>query len=1238
MTSPYWGNLEPPAIVRQRSQKQSQNTAESRDVSQNGNRPQTMELPPQQSRPPNRASLQSQASTQSPFVSPTASSFRGDGLAPRPPTLPYGTTEGYNTDYLEKRRRRANRDPDHYHKEQEAALAPPAVPEPPQQAPHIDLRKSQANGKLPAGAGVPLKSGSGRRPSFTVNTAQAESGRPYQDRISGADGPDQFSSRRLSETTPGSHEPAGTSRNESLVDPEAQRRRKWAPDKSPLQHLESTLISKEEKRARVQQAEKLAREKQAGGGREQGRQNSVRFRNRPIVKGSDGNGRPTTQTMEGQIPTRNDSTGRRDNTPREVSAELQGNTAPYKGHPGTSGGAYESETYAQQRGATRRELPMIPTKTVAVGGAALGASKQTSSNKLKKEPPGDPWYNRRTEAEKKYPSINQRNSSIAQPQQSVRTAGQAAQVPLLPPKEALRQPEIAQHNSRANRVSFGHLERDAANPTVDPPTQWDPSKKVAHWAGQPPANITQNRSSVLSQQQQLYADRLDRSEELGPVQAGASASTRIRTTNGIQYAVAQDVAEGNYGQDRAALGADGHHHFQNILHGHSRKSQYQPGDGIYAPSERLNEWRKGGVARLSGDLLDLSTRIAKPTEADTDKAWWEARNKGRRRSSTTTTERDASAYDGSHDTRGMVYSEPPRFPSSESQIMPITRSATWHGQREEVVPRARQIIGYQGTSKSEAKVRRRNKSWLITKSPPSLPGTTSHSSYDPFTSSFIPYQVDCASSSHNIFHPFHTSHGINGRLTATVRTIRVRDIIGPTEFKPPLFLKCGPLLRYCGIESRSTPQRPGNSRSIQSREIWRGSIMIATADRQSVYEPAPKLRVFSQPMDLLPPPPAHVKVEELAPEYVDPIAGLPKIGRSGNTLYVRPVEELEEERDISKDEGDEGLFESSKSSPTRVSPQSTRSDGEKLGKFVEVSGVRLHRERGLTFWRFSVEIELTPQQQRIAYRINQGPATGFWIPARGQSMNIMFHSCNGFSLSVNPDQFSGPDPMWRDVLNTHQTQPFHVMIGGGDQIYMDVVMKDTQQFEEWLAIKNPLQKHNAPFTQSMQDELEEFYLNRYAMWFSQGLFGLANSQIPMVNIFDDHDIIDGFGSYPQHFMDSPVFAGLGEVAFKYYMLFQHQSIIDENEDTEPSWLLGEQPGPYIKELSRSVFMSMGGGIRFLGLDCRTERTREEIVSLETLDKVFDRLHTEIRKGETKHLIVLLGVPIAYPRLVWLENM
>ena len=204
-------------------------------------------------------------------------------------------------------------------------------------------------------------------------------------------------------------------------------------------------------------------------------------------------------------------------------------------------------------------------------------------------------------------------------------------------------------------------------------------------------------------------------------------------------------------------------------------------------------------------------------------------------------------------------------------------------------------------------------------------------------------------------------------------------------------------------------------------------------------------------------------------------------------------------------------------------------------------------------------------------------------------------------------------------------------------MYNDCVMRETSIFAEWLAIKNPLHKHNAPFTKEMQDELEDFYLERYAMWFSQGLFSLANSQIPMVNLWDDHDIIDGFGSYPHHFMDSPVFTGLGAIAFKYYMLFQHQSSIDEGPANEPSWLPGTKPGPYIKERSRSLFMSLGGGLSFLGLDCRTERTRDEILSEQTYDAILDRCYAELVKGTTTHLIVLLGVPIAYPRLVWLEN-
>ncbi|KAJ6442690.1 hypothetical protein O9K51_03865 [Purpureocillium lavendulum] len=473
------------------------------------------------------------------------------------------------------------------------------------------------------------------------------------------------------------------------------------------------------------------------------------------------------------------------------------------------------------------------------------------------------------------------------------------------------------------------------------------------------------------------------------------------------------------------------------------------------------------------------------------------------------------------------------------------------------------------------------------------------------------------------------------------------DATGPTRFKPQLYLKCGPLLRYCGIRREKFPTRSGG---VSEREIWRGSIMIVTQDAESSYEIAPMLRLFVQDVGLLPRPPHQVN-GELPPEYVDPIAGHPKLGRRGETLYVRPVEHLEEAKDLSRDETENGLFEKARSPPD-VAPadgsadlpgsfarrrKAVGVDGEKLQKYKDVRGFRLHAERGHTFWRFNIEVELQGRQQRIAYRINRGPCMGFWVPARGEAMNMMFYSCNGFSLSAKPDELSGPDPMWRDVLNTHQTQPFHVMIGGGDQLYNDCIADECQLFDEWLDIRNPHHKHNAPFSPDMQDEMEDFYLERYCMWFSQGLFGLANSQIPMVNMYDDHDIFDGYGSYPDRYMNSPVFRGLGAVAFKYYMLFQHQSLMDETENTEPSWILGDQPGPYIGELSRSVYVSMGGKVALLAVDCRTERTEHDVIGDKTWEKIMNRLYAEVRRGQVEHLLVLLGVPIAYPRLVWLEN-
>ncbi|KAI1938640.1 hypothetical protein LOZ66_003443 [Ophidiomyces ophidiicola] len=467
-------------------------------------------------------------------------------------------------------------------------------------------------------------------------------------------------------------------------------------------------------------------------------------------------------------------------------------------------------------------------------------------------------------------------------------------------------------------------------------------------------------------------------------------------------------------------------------------------------------------------------------------------------------------------------------------------------------------------------------------------------------------------------------------------------------FDPPLHLRCGPLLRFTGIKNDRIDTRVGPI----EREFWKGSIMIATRDSVSSYTVPPTLRIFSQPRDLIPPPPAEIRSEhgeQLAPEYVDPIAGLTKLGRNGKLLYVKPVDHIEEGRDLCFVENEDGLFEDSPipldystSHQVSKSPDERikETDGESCGRYKEVKGFRLYADsaRDVTFWRFNLEIELGKKQEHIAYRINQGSAQGFWVPAKGQAMNIMFYSGNCFSATVDTDKFSGPDPLWRDALNVHQTRPFHVMIGGGSQIYNDAVAFKTTHFQAWLDIKSKYEKFQHAFNLDIKAELEDFYLENYLQWFSQGLFGMANSQIPMVNMWDDHDIVAGFGSYPDDFMNTPVFSGLGNIAFKYYLLFQHQSVPEETHLNEPSWILGPTPGPFIHHQSRSILMHLGKRVALLAVDCRTERTKYDILSDATYDLIWGRCHQEIMKGETKHLLVLISLPVAYPRMAWLENM
>lgn len=341
-------------------------------------------------------------------------------------------------------------------------------------------------------------------------------------------------------------------------------------------------------------------------------------------------------------------------------------------------------------------------------------------------------------------------------------------------------------------------------------------------------------------------------------------------------------------------------------------------------------------------------------------------------------------------------------------------------------------------------------------------------------------------------------------------------------------------------------------------------------------------------------------------------------------------------------------------------------------------GEKLYEDPKRAFWRFIIELPFQQFESRWKYDIQnlvyvdmkkmEKPQI-FAVPSVSQSMRIMFHSCNGFSVGTDVDAWSGP-ALWNDVLRMHEQKPFHVMLGGGDQIYNDGVRVDGP-LKPWTDISNPHKCREYPFNEKMRADCDEYYFNNYVKWYGQRPFSTANGQIPQVNIWDDHDIIDGFGSYTDHFMRCAVFRGIGGVAHKYYLLFQHHlappkstfttdapkttnvgaagttpadpvqlkdTFVMTNDEGDPSYIIGHKPGPYVEERSRNIYCQLGARIAFAGIDARTERTRHQINYPETYKLLFDRLDKEFAANkDLKHLILLLGVPIAYPRLIWLEN-
>ncbi|PLW51523.1 hypothetical protein PCASD_00292 [Puccinia coronata f. sp. avenae] len=263
-----------------------------------------------------------------------------------------------------------------------------------------------------------------------------------------------------------------------------------------------------------------------------------------------------------------------------------------------------------------------------------------------------------------------------------------------------------------------------------------------------------------------------------------------------------------------------------------------------------------------------------------------------------------------------------------------------------------------------------------------------------------------------------------------------------------------------------------------------------------------------------------------------------------------------------------------------------------------------------TFWRFRLLIPMGPRETRIRYSINHGAQIAFYVPAINQNFRLAAHSCNGFSAGVDQSAFNGPDPVWNDLLDRHKALPFHAMVGGGDQLYCDPIAKETRTLR--LAAGKRSRGEEARSDDS--------------------------------DMLDDHDLIDGFGSYPADLQSSPVFSAIGNRGYFWFLLFQ-LFIVDATDgitetspassSVHPSLVLGGV-GPYIRSRNHSILSYLGPRVWMLLLDCRSERMKDQVCSPDTYRIVFDACRQRIPAG-VFHLIIQLGIPIVYPRMVFAEK-
>jgi PhoD related phosphatase len=240
--------------------------------------------------------------------------------------------------------------------------------------------------------------------------------------------------------------------------------------------------------------------------------------------------------------------------------------------------------------------------------------------------------------------------------------------------------------------------------------------------------------------------------------------------------------------------------------------------------------------------------------------------------------------------------------------------------------------------------------------------------------------------------------------------------------------------------------------------------------------------------------------------------------------------------------------------------------------------------------------------------------------AMGEDLRIAYVSCNGMEHGDLARPASERNAMWRRLAEQHAAAPFNLLLQGGDQVYSDEIADAHPATEGWPRTVHDQLGSTSPA--ELGGVLRDAWFRRYIHVFGQPEFAWLAARVPSLAMWDDHDISDGWGSYPAPTLDSAVGRNIFSAARESFVLFQLCAA--------PGELPAFCPDRTGKSLTWSVELP---GLQLVAPDLRSERRQRRVMG-ENGWHAFQEALGAARGGR---VLILSSVPAIGPRLSLLER-